>query len=514
MIKPFKISICKYFIALCLFVTINKISQAQQTLTLKQQQEDFEIFKTSMHEMHAGVYWFVTAERFNKLYDSVYATLKEGEATEQFYLKIRYCMAALKHGHDGVDYKGEPGIAYRINSLHKSSRYLPFALQFLGKRLYIINNCSSNKTIPNGSEILSINGKPAEEITGNLKQYIFANGNNETYRYAQLGEYYQFHYLYQMLYGNPSSYTIEIFPFNQKKRKTVKVDAVLPQTIAEEYKKQNGKGINDWGKLIEYRLLDAKQKTGYLKLETFSSYRIRQGGEKIDSVIASKFLQIKNEGIKNLIVDIRNNEGGDDSWMETISYFKAIPPNDGEGLPYLQSDKFTYIKNIVQTEENKQLLQAFEYSPYELIVKTSEGRFKLKPQYTEHDTRGRELQKNAFPGKVYLLQNGLTFSAGFAFAGKLNYLMDKDGSYLKVIGEENGDDDQAGVGSGGWSVDLLLPNSKLVLHVPVTGGGDKPYAKKLPVVLDYKVIPSISDKIKRIDTEVAFAKKIIAGKKL
>jgi hypothetical protein len=503
----------KYFTVLFLFFVVSKNIAAQQRLTLKQQQEDFTIFKTSMQEMHAGVYWFITPERFNKLYDSVYATLKENEDAEQFYLKVRYCMAALKHGHNGVNYKGEPGIAYRLNSLHKSKSYLPFSLQFLGKRLYIINNCSGNKAIPNGSEILSINGKPVKQITNVLKQYIFANGNNETYRYAQLGEYYQFHYLYQMLYGNPSFYKIEIIPFNKKKRSIVKVDAVLPQTIADEYKKQNGKDINDWGKLIEYKLLDGKQKTGYLKLETFSSYRLQQGGEKMNDVIDSMFVRIKNDGIRNLIVDIRNNEGGDD-WMTTTSYFKEIPSDKGAGLPYFQSDKYTYIEHIVETDDNKQLLQLFKNNPAAMLDKMPDGRFKLKPEYTEGDTRGIELQKNAFKGKVFLLQNGLTFSAGFAFAGKLNYLMDKDGSYLKVIGEENADDEQAGVGSGGWGVDLLLPNSKLVLNVPVTGGGDKPYAKKLPTVLDYKVIPTISDKIKGIDIEVEFAKKLIADKKM
>ena len=137
----------------------------------------------------------------------------------------------------------------------------------------------------------------------------------------------------------------------------------------------------------------------------------------------------------------------------------------------------------------------------------------LKPACSKCIPEGRELQKNAYNGKVYLLQNGLTFSAGFAFAGKLNYLMDKDGDKLKVIGEENGDDEQAGVGSGGWGVELALPNSKLILHVPITGGGDKPYAKKLPVVLDYKVIPTIQDKIQGVDTEVEFVKRLIQKKK-
>lgn len=495
-----------------LFFLLNNKVQAQQ-LTLAQQQEDFSIFKTSMQEMHAGVYWFITAQRFTALYDSVYATLKEGEDPEQFYLKIRYCMAALKHGHDGVEYKGEPGINYRLNSLHKSNAYLPFALKYLGNRLYIINNCSGNKAIPNGSEVLSINGKPVQQLSSTFKQYIFSNGNNETFKYAVLGDYYHFHYLYQMLYGNPSSYKIEILPFGLKKKTTITVLAVQPQIIADEYKKQTGKDINYWGKLIDYKLLNANQKTGYLKLETFSTYRIEQGGEKFDSILENIFVQIKKEGVKNLIVDIRNNEGGDDMWMTAISYFRAIPADTNAGLAYLQSDKYTYAKHIVQTEENKQLLMAFQYNPYALMDKTPDGRFKLKPEYTDHDTKGRELQKNAFDGKVLLLQNGLTFSAGFAFAGKLNYLMDKDGNNLKVIGEENGDDQQAGVGSGGWSVDLLLPNSKIKVQVPVTGGGDKPYSRKLATVLNYKVIPAIQDKIKGVDTELEFAKRLIQQNK-
>ena len=55
---------------------------AQQKLTLAQQQEDFKIFNTSMQEMHTGVYWFITPERFSTLYDSVYTTLKENEDAE------------------------------------------------------------------------------------------------------------------------------------------------------------------------------------------------------------------------------------------------------------------------------------------------------------------------------------------------------------------------------------------------------------------------------------------------
>ena len=117
---------------------------------------------------------------------------------------------------------------------------------------------------------------------------------------------------------------------------------------------------------------------------------------------------------------------------------------------------------------------------------------------------------NAYYGKVFLLQNGLTFSAGFAFAGKMKYLIQKDNGFIKVIGEDNGDDMEAGVGSGGWSLNVSLPNSKIKVTVPVTGGGtDKPYTIPKVNFLDYKVIPTITDKLNGIDTEIEFVRKMI-----
>ena len=65
----------------------------------------------------------------------------------------------------------------------------------------------------------------------------------------------------------------------------------------------------------------------------------------------------------------------------------------------------------------------------------------------------------------------------------------------------------AGVGSGGWGVELLLPNSKVKLNIPITGSGEKAYTIPPVHFLDYKVIPTIAD------TELEFNKKIIASEK-
>jgi hypothetical protein len=486
-------------------------AQSQKTVTLLQQQEDFKIFKTSMQEMHAGLYWFITLQQFNALYDSVYHTLQDGSSTEAFYIKLRYCMAMLHHGHDGMKMQDkEAGINYRMNALPKSRRHLPFQLKYLNKRLYILCNASGNKSIPNGSEILSVNGESITAITAQLLPYIFANGKNETFKYANLGDYFQFQYLYQVLHPGVNRYILEIIPFKQKKKIKVTVDAELPQTIANAYLLQTGKGISDWGKLVEYRLLDEKKKLGYLKLETFSAYRIENDSTKFPALLESLFVQIKKDGVQHLVVDTRNNEGGDDSWMTSLTYFKGIPESKGGGLSYVQSDKFTQLQYVEQNEQNKMLLQAFQYNPYALLDKTTDGRFKLKPQYTEHDTKAKPRQVNAYDGKVYVLQNGLTFSAGIAFVTTMKDYYEKDGSFIKFIGEEPGDDMAAGVGSGGWSLDIVLPNSKIKLTIPVTGGGtDKPYTIKPVKIPDYTVIPATADKISGVDTELEFVKKLV-----
>ncbi len=499
-------------IAIVFFILGN--AAAQQKLTLAQQQEDFKIFKTSMQEMHAGVYWFIAPERFTALYDSVYATLKDNEDAEQFYLKVRFCMAALHHGHDGAELTTrETGINYKMNAMPASRKHLPFVMEYLGDRLYILNNCSSNKKITNGGEVVSINGKTIGSLNKQMLQYIFANGRNTTYKYKMLGFYFQLHYLYQMLYPAETSYKLGIIPYKSKKKIEVLANAELPQTIADRYQEQTGKSINFWDSLLTYKVLDKEKGIGYCKMETFSTQRFDTDSIKLLNVQEKMFAQIKADNIKSLVVDVRNNEGGDDAWQTAISYFRAIEENKEGGLAYLQSDNFTQIQYIIQNDENRQLLQAFQYNPYALIDKTPEGRFKLKPEYTEHDTKAKPLMPNAFKGDVYLLQNGLTFSAGFAFAGRLKEKIKASNGFIKVIGEDNGDDMDAGVGSGGWSVEVLLPNSKIKLNIPVTGGGEKAYTIPPVHFLDYKVVPTIADKLNGVDAELEFAKKLVADKK-
>ena len=89
-------------------------NQPPKTLTLAQQQEDFKIFRGSLNEVHVGLNWFITEKELNDLFDKTYNSLTENTPTEDYYLKLRYIMASLKHGHGGINLVQEEGVNYRL----------------------------------------------------------------------------------------------------------------------------------------------------------------------------------------------------------------------------------------------------------------------------------------------------------------------------------------------------------------------------------------------------------------
>ena len=221
----------------CIFIVVTILSlavltdvKAQSQLPLIQQQEDFKIFRTSLLEMHVGLNWFITPKRFEALFDSVYNSLKDNLSKEQFLLKLKYCMASLKHGHDGIWSKDlQNGLNYKMGALPKNRKHLPLILTFLDKRLFVLNNCSSNKNLITGSEILSINGISTKELSQEFCNYLFSNGRNTTFKYKQLDFYFQFQYLLQALHPS-ESYSLEIIPFGKKKKEILVINN-YPKTL-------------------------------------------------------------------------------------------------------------------------------------------------------------------------------------------------------------------------------------------------------------------------------------------
>jgi hypothetical protein len=134
--------------------------KSQNTISLSQQQEDFKVFKTGIDEMQVGTDWFITPVRFNELCDSVYNSLTDNDNIFTFSNKLRFCLASLKAAHNGINLPD--GVVWT------KTITLPFILRYIDEQLIIKVNCSPNQSIPSGSEIISINGRPVKEYTNEL----------------------------------------------------------------------------------------------------------------------------------------------------------------------------------------------------------------------------------------------------------------------------------------------------------------------------------------------------------
>ena len=482
-------------------------AKAQTTISLVKQQEDFKIFRTGIDEMQVGTDWFITPLRFNEICDSVYSSLSDNEPIEKFYYKLTFCLASLKAGHNGINIPD--GIDNKKNGL-------PFILRCIDGRLIIKVNCSPDQSILNGSEIVSIKGIPIKDLINEFLKYCFSNGQNTSFAYQRLGVFWEFINFIKVLYP-ADNYDVGIIPFQKKEVISINVPTQPYDTLAKYYKIQLGRAINNWNpnaSKLEYKILDKNEKAGYFKIATFSSGDL---GKKYKTELKEIFNKIKNDNIENLIVDIRGNGGGDDDVEQYItSYFRAVPKDSSNANLYLKSDKFTQMSFVEQggnLQEDNELFKAFLKNPYSVVDKIADGRFKIKSALLISDIKEKPIMLNAFKGNVYLLQNGLTFSAACTFAFRLKKLIQNEGGFIKVIGEDNGYDADAGVTSGGYFVNLILPNSKIKVRLPlVASGSAKPYSIPKVNFLDYKVIPTAKECVDEVDVELEFAKKLINEK--
>jgi Peptidase family S41 len=488
-------------------VILAQNNQPPKTLTLAQQQEDFKIFRGSLNEVHVGLNWFITEKELNDLFDKTYNSLTENTPTEDYYLKLRYIMASLRHGHGGITLPQEDGVNYRLFSLAKSKKFLPFAIRILNNRVFVAVNTSANDKITTGTEILSINGETVGKIIEKQLPLMFANGQNTSFKYGNLEGYYQFHYLYQMMNRGVERFKIEAIQYNSKKKQTFEVDGELPQTISERFEKITGKAISKYINLLQYKVLDENNKIAYLKLGSF----YKGLADNYEQFLDKTFTEIKQTGIKHLIVDVRQNEGGGDGyWQMAYTYTTGNSLTETGGLPYVKGDKFSYFKYV---EKPPLQLMIFANNPYALIEKTADGRFRLQLKFTAQDTKPYPAPANAYSGKLYVLQDGLTFSAGIAYVTSMNYHLRQQNRFVKFIGDEPGDDLKSGVGSGGTTADVVLPNSKVKARIPVLGGGDVPYSMKPnPAIPDYKVVPTAKDLAEGTDAELNFTVDLIKKK--
>ncbi|WP_188133811.1 S41 family peptidase [Chitinophaga sp. CF418] len=187
---------------------------------------------------------------------------------------------------------------------NSKGRFLPLSLSYIGGKLYILENCSPDSSIKKGEEIVSINGEGIDVVMSQLMARQIRDGYNQTYPVWILNHYFTAYYSF--VYGQPLQFWLELRNNNGELHK--KQIAALTKDSIRLFRQIRYPAIEDHGIALEKR----DSTTSILTIKSFDPDLLRSlYKQDYKYVIDSAFAALKRNRTANLILDLRDNQGGD-----------------------------------------------------------------------------------------------------------------------------------------------------------------------------------------------------------
>jgi hypothetical protein len=491
-------------ISLLLTLFINAFSQnSYKTLTASQMQGDLNILQSAWTNLHPGLYRYNTPEKIKAYFDTLKIKCSKSLDERTFYIFLSQLAQKIKCGHT---YLNPLNLSKETQKRFLPTNIIPFFFEVVkGNKIIITDNLSDNKQIDRGDEIVAINNISSKRIIDSLLTVSRSDGNNSLGKKLsninETPDEANAHSLFDIYF--PLFFTSDAATFKITIRKfssSIKKDySVKPTTLDDRiavYEKRIGKipvSENTW----DYKILNAQ--TAYMKFGTFAFWNSDFNETKfVDSIFNDLS---KRTDVNNLIIDIRNNEGGDNTGDYILSYItnKKIGCDDPDRpcyrylsipdslLPYLDTWDNSFKKPKDPSKFSKNELGLFE-----LITKGQPCDF-IEPK------------SNGFKGSIFLLTNAKNSSAGYEMARNF-----KTANLGRIVGETTGGSQQ-GI-NGGEFFFLKLPNSKFEIDLPLIYN----YHKNKPdrgISPDYEIETTQSDIHNNKDAQLQFVLSLIENEK-
>ncbi len=450
--------------------------------SIKEQQEDFKILKTSLENIHPGLYWYLTKDEFEKEYNQVYTTINSENTAYQFLDKVD-CLIAKIHCSHTMANLSVKHVKFKTNNL----LHFPFNVTIINSKLYIKHNYTEDSLFKTGTEILSINGIKSSDLFQKFIKRSYVDGFNKQAESSYLATH--FEVLTEYNFDIPNMYSMEVLSYNGKVIKK-NVQALTWLVIQDGYSQNHPQEADETIKIID------SSKTAIL---TFNSFE----DTSYVTFMEESFKTIKDKNIQNLIIDIRKNAGGFDDFGQILYSYIAFSPfkyyNHLEMTIDSLNENVLKYGNFDDTDGMKDFFNTNH------IKKMSNGNYILdKKQHSITANAPFLPQKNSFKGKVFILTSNQSYSGASEFSAIASF-----NKRATFIGQETGGGYSGN--TSGFNYILKLPNTQIRIAIPTirylsaietsqNKGGVKP---------DYEIPPNINDLNTNTDHEMKFALDLI-----
>ena len=438
--------------------------------------EDFDLFTLALEEAHAGLYNYISPQRYNTLTDSIKKGLTHSMSDMEFYRLLCPIIEAIKCGHTRISLSNQTN-----EYLNNQNIFFPFQLRFISGKAYVLKNLQDN-TIQPGSEILSINNRPIPALVSEIFKMQNSDGGITTGKYKKLDE--KFHELYCQFIEQSQSFNVQYIPYEVNKPKEIIFTGISNNDWWNKINSNNSPAK----KLLNLKVLD-NSGIAVLDIRKFVSQEINEAYGSFQQFMDSAFKVIKEKNLQNLIIDLRGNGGGNIA---------------DELIPYLITHQIQFYKTIDAPKTRYSFLEHTDNGIFFNEANVNKWN-KYRNENGRYDLLGsRNENINPSPlvynGNLCILIDGNSFSATAQLASILH-----DQKRAMFFGEETGGS-YLGSSSGDY-INLTLPHSQIKVTIPIRNyilNVSLSSKIRRGVIPDYEISNTIKDILEGNDAEMEF----------
>ncbi len=482
----------RWFVLACALVLLPTPCLAEPpALTSAQMQADFDLLRHALEEAHPGLYRYSTKAQMDREFDVQRGKLLRPMPREQFEVVVAQTLASIRCGHTTMAWDPELKAAFR------DGPSFPLRLAFEGSRLMVVlNQTADDRTIRPGMELVSVNGHPVAELVKQFWAVTYADGDIETSRRRGVANDFAKDYFW--LVGRPEYFTVTAIDPSSGKAVQSKLAGVT-----EAQRKANHNPVNE---VMLAGLAKVRGETyeklslSFLKQPDVALVRIPLFmGDEYPRFIEATFRALREKRTKTLIIDLRSNGGGEDTYgVMLVSHLTDKPFHYGDKVIVK-----TMTWSFAEHWDAKPLSAEQRAHIRKCLTPNPDGGYFVSEEL--HNSLGeKQPAKDRFLGDVIVLIDGATFSTAADTCAVIHHL-----KRATFIGEET-----AGAYYGnnsGTEPIVTLPNSKVQFGLPLCSGWNavSGYAgKRRGTIPDHVVVTKTADLLRGVDAQLQLALKL------
>lgn len=447
--------------------------------------EDLSLLKRILEANHPSLYWYSSQESLDTAYQRAFAAIKDSMNLVAYKNLLAEWVAQIQCGHTRV--------LFPTNFSRNADRFrypsFPLTLKVWNDTAVVTGNFDRNDSVlRRGVQLLSINDRSIASITASMYKYMSTDGLANNHKAQNISS--NFPAWYRTVFGTDTLYRF-VYRTKDGNTDTVLRKAFTPVRIASaarvDSSSNTGPTLSKRAiKLLSKRVLmvDTVNRFAVMRLNTFSNGAMKR-------FFRSSFRSLKQLGISNLAIDLRENGGG-----RVNNYIRLTR--------YLAQQPFKVGDTVAASTRNIQYKRYIKPAwPFWIAMqlgakKMEDGKYHYR-RYERHYFQPYGTDK-AYKGNVFLIQAGATFSAASMFTATL-----KGQSNVLIVGEESGG---GYYGNSAMHIpEIVLPKTKLRVTLPLYRlVMDKKRPKGHGVMPDIYVPPSIQAIQQGIDPKLAAIK--------